>query len=387
MLSSLTEHAPSPLPAGFVSAVLPKIIPLLLNHSDDELLKSCTTSLQNILEHDPEQTFSYTNDSTTPSKSGIDLVLEVIDRLLSPAIEDNAAAEVGGLAATLVEKAGPERLGQYLMPLLRAVALRVGTATKVDLTQSLILVFARLALFNAKDVIDFLLQVSVPSVTNQSTGHSRKPSPEASSQSVGSKSGLEVVIASWLEHAPTFAGYAAIRTNIIALIALYSLHDPRLAAVTVKGDLVVPVSDRIVTRSRAKANPDTYTSVSAPVKILKLLIEELAVAGAGVTSNPAAGVDANGASLTGESRDVDVSDDEDDEWEDDDTLAAFGGGEAAAALKAFAEEEVPGSGRGGADAETFKTLEDFFRGQAADEQFKTDFERLTEKEREVLGRM
>lgn len=43
----------------------------------------------------------------------------------------------------------------------------------------------------------------------------------------------------------------------------------------VQGDLIIPENSRIMTRSRAKANPDRYTTVSVPLKIVKLLVQEL----------------------------------------------------------------------------------------------------------------
>jgi hypothetical protein len=112
----------------------------------------------------------------------------LIDKLLSPAVEDNAASEVGGLAAELVEKAGQERLGPYLEQLLRAVAARLATAEAAPFIQSLILVFARLSLVGAQDVVQFLAQIDI-----------------------NGQSGLQVVMAKWLENSINFAGYDEIR--------------------------------------------------------------------------------------------------------------------------------------------------------------------------------
>ncbi len=40
--------------------------------------------------------------------------------------------------------------------------------------------------------------------------------------------------------------------SVIALSKLYNLGDPRLDSIMVKGDLIIPKSDRIMTRSRAR---------------------------------------------------------------------------------------------------------------------------------------
>lgn len=116
---------------------------------------------------------------------------------------------------------------------------------------------------------------------------------------------------------------------MIALSKLYSLNDPRVTQTVVKGDLIMPTSDRILTRSRAKQSkdpfstrdvprlnerpdPDQYTAIPAPLKIMKVLIEELlSASGASSAAATAAAVAA-----------ADFADENDDDgWEDDpDTL-------------------------------------------------------------------
>lgn len=185
LLSLLSEHGCSPLPQGYIVTTMPKLTRLLLESPDEELLKSATSATRYMLEKDPEQMFNWANHD---GKTGLEVLLVIIDRLLSPAVEDNAAGEVGGLAAALVEKAGAERLGPYLTQLLSAVAHRLSTASQAQFIQSLILVFARLSLLSAREVVDFLAQLAI-----------------------GSESGLQVVLTKWLENSVNFAGYEEIR--------------------------------------------------------------------------------------------------------------------------------------------------------------------------------
>ncbi|KAF2761809.1 ARM repeat-containing protein [Pseudovirgaria hyperparasitica] len=230
LLATLAEHGSEPLPQGFVAAIMPKLHRLLLGSNDDELLKAATLAVKNMIIHDYKQLFEWHDES---GKGGLEVVLIIIDRLLGPDVDDNAAAEVGALAAEVVEKAGSERLGPFLEQLLKAVAIRLGSASKIQLIQSLTLVFARLSLVSAKEVVDFLAQVEIQ--TEQ-----------------GPQTGLQTVLAKWLENSIHFVGYDEIRQNVIALSKLYELEDARLSQVQVKGDLIVPTSDRIMTRSRAK---------------------------------------------------------------------------------------------------------------------------------------
>lgn len=185
LLNVLSANGSTPMPAGFVATVMPRLNRLLMGSQDEELLKSATSAVKNMLQHDSEQVFNYQDQS---GKAGLEVVLVIIDRLLSNAVDDNGAAEVGGLAAEVVEKAGSDRLGPYLMQLLRAVAVRLATATQAQFIQSLILVFARLSLISAQEVVGFLADVQV-----------------------GGQSGLDVVMSKWLENSITFVGYDDIR--------------------------------------------------------------------------------------------------------------------------------------------------------------------------------
>lgn len=180
---------------------MPKLKRLLLQSGDGELLRPATDALKHILAHDYKQLFEWQDEA---GKSGLEVCLIIIDRLLQPHMDDNAVAEVGGLTAELVEKAGSERLGPYLPQLLRAVAVRLGSADQAGFIQSLILVFARLCLVSAKDVVDFLSQVQVG----------------------GNESGLQVVMAKWLDNSVNFVGYDEIRQKyVLPVVTFYHARD------------------------------------------------------------------------------------------------------------------------------------------------------------------
>ena len=189
LLSVLAEHGTEPLPQGFVQSTMPKLTRFLLGSSDDELLKSATTAVKNILAHDHQQLFEWRNEE---GKAGLEVLLIIVGRLLSANVNDIAASEVGSLAAEVVEKAGHERLGPHLPELLRAVAVRLGSAEHAAFIQSLTLVFARLSLNHAAEVIDFL-----------------------ATQDIGGVNGLQLVMAKWLENSINFAGYDEIRQKYV----------------------------------------------------------------------------------------------------------------------------------------------------------------------------
>ncbi|KAI9792238.1 MAG: hypothetical protein M1833_001237 [Piccolia ochrophora] len=343
LLAILAQHGSEPLPQGFVGTVMPKLTRLLMSSTDGELLRPGTEAVKYMLVHDHKQVFEWHDEN---GKSGLEVCLVIIDRMLQPDMGDHGAAEVGGLAAELVEKASGDKLGPYLMQLLRAVAVRLATAHQAQLIQSLTLVFARLSLMNAKDVVDFLAQVQV-----------------------GGESGLQVVMAKWLENSVSFAGYDEIRQNVIALSKIYSLEDPRLAQTMVQGDLITPQSDRILTRSRAKQNPDRYTIIPVPLKIIKVLIEELSsAAGHSALLHPSSLANTASPHASTDDPSADTNDDansDDGDWEDVPSTLDLGLSSTKQELMAYgAGVDGPGAGSLSArqrDDETQAFLTDFFR--------------------------
>jgi len=324
LLTVLTQNGSEPLPPGYIAAALPKLNRLLMATVEGGVLRPGAEAIKYMLMHDHQQVFAWHDEA---NRSGLEVCLIIIDKLLSPAIEDNAASEVGGLAAELVEKAGQERLGPYLEQLLRAVASRLATAEAAPFIQSLILVFARLSLVGAQDVVEFLAQIEI-----------------------NGQNGLQVVLSKWLENSINFAGYDEIRQNVIALSKLFTLNDQRVVQTMVKGDLIIPKSDRIMTRSQAKLNPDQFTIIPAPLKILKVLIEELSSA-AGHASSAAAAA-AAAAEFADEEAD-------DDGWEDVHTnVLDLGLGSTKAELMAYGEGQ--GSFTRQRDDETQAYLTEFF---------------------------
>ncbi|KAL8738370.1 MAG: hypothetical protein Q9181_000841 [Wetmoreana brouardii] len=351
LLSSLAEHGPSPLPQSFVATIMPKLYRLLFSSNDFSLNQSATVTIRHILSHDADQVFSWIDPAT--GKGGLEIVLLIIDRLLGPEVDDASAAEVGGLTVELVEKAGADRLGPYLMQLLRVVAVRLSTAEHASFIQNLVLVFARLSLTNAKEVLDFLAQVHI--------------------EGGAGGTGLEVVLRKWLENSVHFSGYDAIRQNVIALTNIYKLHDERLTNIQVQGDLLPDTSTRIKTRSQSKQTPMRYSVISVPLKLIKVLISELA--------NP---LTPSTPGLMHNHLRTD-SDEEDDEWEDEPGFVDLGDPTTTAQLMSYADESKWNVRQW--DDETQQYLVSFFKQASTEPDFQTLYQGLTDEEREKLYRM
>ena len=159
----------------------------------------------------------------------------------------------------------------------------------------------------------------------------------------------------------------------MALTRLYDLHSPLLASLHVKGELIVPTSTRIMTRSRAKKEPDRFTSVSAQVKILQVLVEELLPAQSTANLDELAEKD-------------DDCDEDDGDWEDEGGNNGFldlGSGMTKAQLMAYAAEDEVGRERGG-DDETQSVLVGWLRGLLGGEGGGEAWGVLTAQEREKV---
>ena len=251
LLKLLADSAGHPLPDGFIESTMPRICRVILSDVDFYLHQQATLCLKELLSNDHARVFAWVDPEF--QKGGLEMILLVIGHLLGPQVDDANAAEVGDLAVEVVEKAGPEALGSVMRELLQVVAVRLSTAEHLGLIQSLAMVYARLSLLNAQDVINFLADIQI-----------------------GQISALQVVVTKWLENATHFVGFEAVRQNIRALVEIYGLHDTRFAAIQVQGEEIVDVaSTRIRTRSMAKIDPVKYTVVGAELKLVKLLINEL----------------------------------------------------------------------------------------------------------------
>ena len=130
-----------------------------------------------------------------------------------------------------------------------------------------------------------------------------------------------------------------------------------------------------MTRSKAKLNPDQYTIIPAPLKILKVLIEELLSASGHTTA-------ANAAAAAAASYDDEGA--SDDGWEDVPSVLDLGLGSTKAELMAYGEGQ--GSFMRQRDDETQAYLTEFFvkAGRENLAGFNQLYEALSEGEKEKL---
>ncbi|KAF8262244.1 armadillo-type protein [Lactarius quietus] len=278
LLGSIARGAPEAgLGEGFFAAIAPCVFDCLQIAEDRDVLQNGVLLLTLVVRKDVSQLLSWTH---ADGQSGLLHVFTVIARLLQNQ-DESGGLVIGDLIIHLFRRAGDGVL-PVLPDLLQAMLVRMQTAQTATFLQSLVVPFAFLVYSHRDAVLDLL---------------------EAGS-------GLDVLLNTWCENAPTFQGFWPTRVSALALCALLASERPSVSAVVVKGDIVITPATKntIMTRSKTKVEPPQFTRVQFPVKALKLVLHELQPSG------EAPGLAAPSAPLDAQ------SDDGDSDWSDEERV-------------------------------------------------------------------
>lgn len=236
------------MPDEFISHTFPLVLKLALTSQESEILQNSQECLKLYVQKGYTQLMAWKNNE---GQTGIDLILRFVSTLLDPSQSESSALFVGNLIIKLIQKGG-DSLVPILPEILRAITIRLESATSPSFIQSLIEVFAHLIIGQIDAVIDLLVATNV-----------------------NNRNGLEILLTAWCDNYGTFHGYFPLKVSAVAMSKIFLKCDPRINQIEVKGDIIVSSSDRIVTRSRSKLNPNQYAIVNIPIKIVKLLISDL----------------------------------------------------------------------------------------------------------------
>ncbi|KAG0294306.1 hypothetical protein BGZ98_001817 [Dissophora globulifera] len=211
LLRSLVLGSLSPLPAGRVAQFFPRVMSVLLNSDDGDILQSGQEFLKIAIQKDVQQIAEW-NDAES-GKNGLDLLIQFVAKLLDPAQTESAALFVGDLISKLIKKGG-HRITSILPQLLNAVTVRLVDAKLPS--------FIQLCLDQHGVVVDFLSGINV-----------------------NGRSGLDIVLTTWLSNHTDFQG----------------LYHQKLRLTQWDESLLLV--------------PNRYTMTVVPVKIVKLLATDL----------------------------------------------------------------------------------------------------------------
>ncbi|KAG0347825.1 hypothetical protein BG004_006848 [Podila humilis] len=249
LLKCLVDGAATPLPPNYVSQFFHNLMSVLLTTDDRDILQSGQECLTIVIQKGIHQIAAWQDSAS--GKTGLELIIQFIAKLLDPSQTESAALFVGDMISKLIMKGG-DLVTPILPDLLNAVAQRLADAQLASFIQPLVMVFAQLCVNQHTVVIDFLSGITI-----------------------NGRNGLDIVLAAWLANHADFQGLYNQKVSTVALTKVFMSADPRVSSVQVNGDLIVSKSSRIVTRSRAKSTPDQYTITTVPVKIIRLLATDL----------------------------------------------------------------------------------------------------------------
>jgi len=279
LVSSLVKASTDGLGEGFFPLLAPNLFECLSQVEDRDVLQNGISCLTLVVRKDCGQLLAWRDES---GQSGLEHVLRLVARILQ-AEDESAGLTIGELIIHLLRRAG-ESVLPVLPELLHAMVTRMLTAKTATFVQSLVVPFAFL-INSQRDTLLSLLE----------------------EMNIQGRTGLDVFIQTWCENAETFQGFWPSRSSTMALTALFASERPSLRDLMVKGDIILkPETENVImTRSRTRTTPTEFTSVSFPVKAIKILLHELQSGGEpatmGNTQDGVQGVD---------------SDDEDDDWAD-----------------------------------------------------------------------
>jgi hypothetical protein len=246
LITSLIKYVSDPFPPVYTSDMFPKLMTLLLQVEDTGLLQNGQELLKVLVHRD----FDGIRNIQIQDKSGLEILLDFIAKMLRPEESESSAIFLGELITKLIQKGG-NYLVLLLPRLLTAVIYRLDNAKMPAFIETMVLIFCRLIETQCTAVISLLSEI-------QLNGYS----------------GLELFVRSFCDCFPDLQGINTVKVGTLAMIMLLSSKDTRLYSITVKGDLIVNNSKRIVTRSQSRDTPDQYSLDIFPKKGLKLLLDE-----------------------------------------------------------------------------------------------------------------
>ncbi|KAI5481652.1 Importin 9 [Pseudohyphozyma bogoriensis] len=271
IVESIFDGFVAPLAPGVFAAVAGVLFEVLGATEDRDILQTGIRLLTTVVRKDVSQLLSWHDAS---GRSGLELVLSLVARLLDPSASESGGLFVGDLVMHLIRTAGTG-LAPVLPDLLKAFVTRLATAETPSFSQSLILPFAYLIHTQADTVLSLLEGVQVAS----------------------GRPALEVLLTAWCDNVDVFQGYWGLKVSTVAMVQLFSSARPSLQRIQVKGDL-------LLTDVNSK-NPDQFPPIPFHAKALKVLLHDVQNSGEDATFAKAGG-------------DVDAeSDDGDDEWADE----------------------------------------------------------------------
>ncbi|RLV92810.1 Importin subunit beta-5 [Spathaspora sp. JA1] len=250
LLSIIIESVPEQqqqqkqeLPSSIFYYAFPILRKVLSLSQDNQILQSGGEVFNNIIQKASTLFLEYQDPET--NQSGIDCMMEIVYKFLSPDLSDSAANNCGSIVYSLINQFQSYLSSDLLTQILKATVLRLSYAKESITIENLIMVFCKLIINSPQEMVDFLsnnISLTIDGL---------------------SKSGLEIILPIWFESYEVTRGFEPIKQNSLALGKIFSLGDSRVENIVVNGEIIPYEGDLIITRSMAKSMPDKYTQIPA----------------------------------------------------------------------------------------------------------------------------
>lgn len=145
IIDNIFDGRPLPLGEGMFAVVGDVLFEVLASSDDRDLLQSGLHIITTVVRKEQDQILSWfvlvlfprqalTRRRDTNGRSGLELILALVARLLEPSESESGGLFVGDLVIQLIRKAGPH-LGPVLPDLLKAFVVRLATAQTASFSQ------------------------------------------------------------------------------------------------------------------------------------------------------------------------------------------------------------------------------------------------------------
>lgn len=253
LLCTVVRNSKAPLHESLITKVFPAAVKCTVESDDNSIIQNGGDCARAFLSISSSQISIWQDEEGT---SGLHYILRVVSHILDPKLSEYSATFVGRLVSVLIRECG-KQLNEVLDQLLRAVLSKLQQAKTLSVTQSLLVIFANL--FNNELVPTLVFLCNVPGPSGNTA--------------------LDFIMTEWCEKQHLFYGSYDSKLCVVALSKLFqhgvTTEDERLANIQVKGDQIFSESSVIRTRSKARQEPEKWTVVTLPVKMLKIMISEL----------------------------------------------------------------------------------------------------------------
>lgn len=304
--SSAPSAAPEFLHPLLFSELLPLTLALLVHTDDRSLIEVGTTVLTAFLRVDSARVAAAHVSVVLPGSAagtapapvgGLQLLCIIINQFLNPALDDKVAHNVGNLIVQLVFSLGGALGEPVLKDLIRAVVARLHSSTYPPLTESLLMIFARLIHSSGADaIVGFLSSMgSIAVLEKKQVAVKKNPSDKYTSMLrtelvPGSVDALTYLLTRWMgAQAEVHASYPSkvLHTALAKLLSfLFASAEPARAAlrnmecrgyVVDSGKGAAAAGKRVTraqTASTGKSHEPAYTKIPLSTKLLAVLLNE-----------------------------------------------------------------------------------------------------------------